>query len=165
MRDRHELEEVTGTSKQSRQTSAIGKAETQAQQHLAGIKESHRLIAYDGKPILLEIPPPPLWMEQPKLGNDISTLPVPARETEANGMSSGPVPRLLQPAQLGADWQCPRQKPRRRRGGKRERLEIRGERGPQPPSVRRKDVNATTTGRKHPPNLGVYARKFHNVLQ
>ena len=80
-------------------------------------------------------------------------------------MPCGSVPRFPQSLQLGGARRCLRKKPRQRRRGKRDRLEVRRQRGPKPPGVGRKDVETAPARRQHASDFGMHARKIRNVLQ
>src|SRR5262249_62206482 len=100
------------------------------------------------EPVLLEISPPPVRMEQPKFRDDVAALAVPARKTKTDRVSNGSVPGLSQSLQLSAARPGARQQLRQRRAGEGRRLEIGNKRAPQAPGVGRQKMNAIAAQRE-----------------
>src|SRR4051794_26236329 len=140
---------MTRTAQDPRQTFTLGAPKAQPEKHFPGIEQPHRLVTDDGKAILAEIPPPPTRMKQPQLGDDIPPFAVSSGQAEADRVPGRSIPRVPQSLQLGGAWHCLRNKPRQRRRGKRDRLEVRRQRGPQPPGVGRKNVEAGPVWRQY----------------
>jgi hypothetical protein len=55
----------------------FGKPKALPQQDFTGVEQPHGLVTYDGKAVVMEVPPPPTRMEQPQLRDDVAMFSVP----------------------------------------------------------------------------------------
>src|SRR5258708_6743832 len=104
-------------------------------------------------------------MEQPKPGDDMSGLPVPSGEAKADRVTGGPVPGLPQSLPFGYVRRCLRKKPRQGGNRKRDRLEVRSQRGPEPPRMSWKNVKTDAAGRQHAAYFAMHTGQIRHVLQ
>jgi hypothetical protein len=104
-------------------------------------------------------------MEQPQLGDDIAALTVPSGEAKADRVTGGPVPGLPQSLPFGYVRRCLRKKPRQGGNRKRDRLEVRSQRGPEPPRMSWKNVKTDAAGRQHAAYFAMHTGQIRHVLQ